>query len=442
MKKQLLIAGSILLSTLGFSQEKFYTNNFSKAVTELNTDMKTVGFTTVLPADYKKYKDIVTVIDSKDEGLDDYYTLNFYYNMTPTSAVPTGGKLKYVIETGSDKRSDFTSLMRKDLDEDFKLYHSKTYKARTFRYQTVAVKVMGRTQEGMHWVNEEYVPKWNYVELSFTEIKLDLGEPDPNFTTTNGLFTYQKYNTGEALTKIYANDETDDLKVVYAYGEETTSEVIFSIYEIKAGEIKQESFDMGGGPPKASKAASTEDMIAEIKLNLKKQLVKSSCYNDARSVKLEGQRIAESKVNEGIYAPFMLDAGAKSASGAGGNALGSIKSIGGQFVKPKAGGDKYNKFVNSAESDLNWEQKKLGSATFEFLELDLYNNRQCKSSSSNKSQVVKDGEEGKTQKVVIFLGEVDGKLYAGSFTKTGKEDMNAEDLKFKDFIISTFNVNK
>ena len=43
----------------------------------------------------------------------------------------------------------------------------------------------------------------------------------------------------------------------FTYGEETTSEVIFSIYEIKAGEIKQESFDMGGGPPKASKAAST-----------------------------------------------------------------------------------------------------------------------------------------------------------------------------------------
>ena len=28
-----------------------------------------------------------------------------------------------------------------------------------------------------------------------------------------------------------------------------------------------------------------------------------------------------------------------------------------------------------------------------------------------------DGEEGKTQKVIVFLAKVDGKLFAGSFTK-------------------------
>ena len=442
MKKQLLIAGGILLSSLGFGQEKFYTNNFSKEVKELNTNMKTIGFTSVLPSDYKKYKDIVAVIDNKDEGLDDYYTLNFYYNITPTTAVPAGGKIKYVIESGSDKRSDFTSLMRNDLDEEFEVFYSLTYKARTYRYQTVAVKVMGRTQDGMHWVNEVWVPKWKYEKLSITEIKLDLGEPDPDFTTKNGLFTYQKYNTGKALTKIHPDKETDDLRVVYAHGEDYASEMIFSIYEIKAGEIKQQTFDMGGPAPKAAKGASVADMTAEIKLNLKKQLVKSSCYNDARSVKLEGQRIAESKINEGIYAPYMLDAGAKSASGAGGNALGSLKSIGGQFVKPKGGSDKYNKFINSTDADLKWEQKKLGAASFEFLELDLYTNKQCQSSASSKSQTLKDGEEGKTQKVIVFIGEVDGKLYAGSFTKSGTDDMNAEDLKFKDFILSTFKVNK
>lgn len=441
MKKQLLIAGGILLSTLGFSQEKFYSNNFTKVVTELNTTMKTVGFTTVLPSDYKKYKDIVVVIDDKDEGLNDYYSLNFYYNILPTTSVPSGGKVKYVIESGSDKSSDFTSLMRSDLDEEFEVFYSTTYKARTYRYQTIAIKVMGRIQDGMHWVNEVYVPKWIYKELSFTEIKLDLGEPEPNFTTNNGLLTYQKYNGGKTLTKIYTNKDSEDIKVVYEHGQDFTSKMTFSIYEIIAGEIKQETFDMGGPKPKASSAASVDDMIIEMKLNLKKQLVKSSCYNDARSVKIEGQRIAESKISEGIYKPYMLDAGAKTAN-AGTNALGSFKSIGGQFVKPKGGSDKYNKFVNSVDSKLNWIQKKLGSTTFDFLELDLYNNKQCQSSASSKSQTIKEDQQGKTQKVIIFIGKINGKLYAGSFTKSGKEDMNAEDLKFKDFILSTFKVNK
>ncbi|MFK8038543.1 MAG: hypothetical protein AB8B74_09660 [Crocinitomicaceae bacterium] len=441
MKKEILMACGILLSTLGFSQGKFYTNNFSKQVNELNTTMKTIGFTTALPSNYTKYNDIVAVIDNKDEGLYDYYTLNFYYNLLPTKDVPSGGKLKYVIESGSGTRSDFTSLFRKDKDVDFEVFHSKTYKARTFRYQTVAVKVMGRIQDGHHWVNEEYVPKWKYEELSFTEIKLDLGAPNPNFTTENGLFTYKKYNTGKALTRIYPSEDSEDLKVMYAHGEEYSSKMSFSIYEIKAGEVQQETFDMGGPAPTASKGASVADMIKEIKLNVKKTLIKSSCYNEARSVKLEGQRIASSKISEGIYEPYMLDAG-KTSSNAGSNALGSFKSIGGQFVKPKGGSDKYNKFVNSVESDLNWQQKNLGNVSFQFLELDLYDYKQCKSSSSSKSMTLKEGEAGKTQKVIIFLGEIDGKLYAGAFTKTGKEDMNAEDLKFKDFILTTFKVNK
>lgn len=437
MKKQLLVACSILLATLGLSQEKFYTSNFTKEVTELNTTMKTIGFTTILPSDYKKYNDIVAVIDNKDEGLHDFYTLNFYYNIIATQDVPAGGKLKYVIESGSDKRSDFTSILRKDIDEDFKVFHSSGYKARTYRYQTVVVKMMGRIQDGKEWVNDEYVPKWNYEELSFTEIKLDLGDPDPNFTTDKGLFTYKKYNIGKALTKIYPADETEDLKVIYAHGEDYASEMIFSIYEIKAGEIKQETFDMSGGAPTASKGASIEEMIQEIKLNLKKTLIKSSCYNEARSVKLEGQRIAESKISEGIYAPYMLDGGKKES-----NALGSLKSIGGQFGGQSGGSDKYNKFINSSESDLNWAQTNLGNGSFEFLELDLYRYKQCTSSSSNESMTVKEDQEGKTQKVIVFLGKIDGKLYAGSFTKTGEEEMNEEDLKFKDFVINTFKINE
>ena len=53
--------------------------------------------------------------------------------------------------------------------------------------------------------------------------------------------------------------------------------------------------------------------------------------------------------------------------------------MGGQFVKPKAGSDQYNKFINSAESNLNWEQRKLGNVNVEMLELDLYEYRQCTS---------------------------------------------------------------
>jgi len=442
MKKQLLLATALLLSTIGISQGKFYTNNFSKEVKELNTNMKTIGFTTVLPSNYKKYNDIVAVIDNKDEGLDDFYKLNFYYNLLPVSDVPGNGKLQYVIESGSKNRSDFTSLFRSDMDEDFEVFYSLGYKARTFRYQTMAVKVMGRIKIGMHWVNEEYVPKWKYEELSFSEIKVDLGEPEPSFTTENGLFTYQKYNTGKAFTKIYADEDSDDLKVIYSYGENYDNEMTFNIYEIEAGEIKQAVAEKGAPAPKASKGASVQDMITEIKLNLKKSLIKSSCYNDARSVKLEGQRIASSKISEGIYAPYMLDGGKKKKSTSGTNALGSLKSIGEQFVKPKKGSDKYNKFVNSPESDLNWQQKNLGNASFEFLELDLYDNDQCNSSSSSKTMTLKEGEVGNTQKVVIFIGEIDGKLYAGSFNKAGREDFNQDDIAFKDFILSTFKVNK
>jgi hypothetical protein len=441
MKKQILIACGVLITSLGFGQEKFYTSNFSKEVKELNASMNSVGFVTVLPSTYTKYDDIVAVIDSKDEGLDDYYTLNFYYHLLPTKEVPADRKVKYVIKSASNKRSDFTSLFRTDMDVAFDLLHDKTLKTRTYRYQTVVVKVMGRKQDGMHWVNGEYVPKWNYEELSFSEIKLDLGEPDPIFTTAGGLFTYKKYTTGEAFTKIIPSDDSEDLQVVYAHGPEYASEITFSIYEIKAGEIKQETFDMSGPAPKASKAASVEDMISEIKLNIKKELIKSSCYNEARSVKLEGQRLAETKVSEGIYAPYMLDAG-KGQSNASSNALGSLKAIGGQFVKQNGSGDKYNKFINSAESDLKWEEKKLGSATFEFLELDLYQYKQCQSSSSNKTMTIKEGQEGKTQKVIVFIGKIDGKLYAGSFTKNGEEDWNEEDLKFKNYMLNTFVVNK
>lgn len=441
MKKLTLLATGIFISALAFTQEKFYSDNFSKEVKELNTSMKSIGFTTVLPSTYKKYDDIVAVIDYKDEGVDDSYTLNFYYNILPVSEVPSGGKLKYVIESGSDKRSDFTSLMRVDMDVDFEVFKSLEFKPRTYRYQTVAVKIMGRKQEGTHWVNNELVPKYYYEDISFTEIKSDLGEPAPSFTTEGGLFTYKKYNDGKALTQILPRAGTDDLRVIYRYGNENPSEVEFSIYEIKAGEIQEESFDMSGGEPKTTGSTSAEEMIKEIKLNIKKQLIKNSCFNEARSVKLEGQRMASSKIFEGIYEPYMLDAGKKEKS-AGGQATGTLKSIGGQFVKQNGANDKYNKFIAGSESTLNWETKKLGNSTFEVLELDLYTNDQCISSSSAESMTLKEEEKGKTQKVIVFVGVVNGRLLAGSFSKGGEKEMNEEDLKFKDFIFSTFLINK
>jgi len=76
------------------------------------------------------------------------------------------------------------------------------------------------------------------------------------------------------------------------------------------------------------------------------------------------------------------------------------------------------------------------------LELDFYRYNQCTSSQSAKSMKLNGGEAGKTQKVIIFLAKIDGKLFAGSFTKQGDADMNEEDLKFKNFILSTFKVNK
>lgn len=420
MKKQFLALCGILLATSLCAQQKFYSNNFSKEVTDLNTSMKSVGFATQLHADYKQYDDIVAVIDSKDEGTGDYYTLNFYYNILPVENVPADGKIKYVIESGSNSRSDFTSLLRSDMDEAFELYSSKDFKRRTYQYQSVAVKVMGRTQEGMHWVNNEHVPKYRYEELSFTEIKLDLGTPKTDFRSENGLFTYNNYNSGKAIPEILTDEETDNMSVVYSYGDENPSKVIFSIYEIEAGEVKQETFDMSGGAPQASESASVEDMRDEIKLNLKKSLIKSSCYNEARGVKLEGQRFSESKLNEGIYEPYMLDA-----------------------PKPNRGGSssKYNSFLNSKSSDLAWNQKKFGSVNFEVLEIDLYHYDQCESSSSKKSMSIKDGEVGNSQKVIAFLGEVDGRLFAGSFTKEGKEEMNEEDMKFVNHILSTFKIN-
>jgi hypothetical protein len=137
----------------------------------------------------------------------------------------------------------------------------------------------------------------------------------------------------------------------------------------------------------------------------------------------------------------MLDAEKKKAT-SGSKAFGSLKSIGGQFVKPKAGKDKYHQFLNSPESKLDWQQIKIGAANFEILELDFYQYSQCESSSSNDSFKLKEGEEGITQKVFILTGIIDGRLFIGTFTKEGSEEMNLEDLKFKDFILSTFQVNK
>lgn len=430
-----------LLSTLAFAQEKFLSDNFSHEEKELNTSMKSIGFTTVLPSNYTKYEDIVAVIDSKDDGLNDYYTLNFYYNILPVSEVAKGGKVKYLIESGTSQRSDFTSVFRTDIDAEFEVFHSLDFKERAYRYQTVVVKIMGRVQDGMKWENDQYVTKYRYEKISLTEIKLDLGKPEPTYTTDKGLFTYEKYNDGKGLTKIYSDDDTDNISVIYEYGDENTSEIKFTVYEVAAGEIKQESVDMSGAAPEPTGATSPEEILKEIKINLKKSLIKSSCYSEARSVKITGQRIGNTKINKGIYGPYMLDAEKKKAS-SGTKAFGSLKSIGSQFVKLKAGNDKYSQFLNSPESKLDWKQIKIGGANFELLELDFYQYKQCTKNTSNNSFNLKEGQEGITQKVFLITGIVDGRLFIATFTKDGKEEMNQEDIKFKDFVLSTFNVNK
>lgn len=222
IKSILAFALPVMLATAAFAQEKFYTNNFTKEINEINTTLKTIEFTSVLPETYKKYDDIVAVIDSKDEGLKDDYALSFYYNIIPVKLVPADRKVKYIIEAGPGKKNDFASIFRVDMNVNFDVFYAKNFDRRTFRYQTVAVKIMGRVQEGSHWVNNELVPKYRYEDLSFTEIKLDLGDPAPTYTTEKGLFTYTKYNEGPEFTQIVSFEGTDDLEILYAHGNRYT----------------------------------------------------------------------------------------------------------------------------------------------------------------------------------------------------------------------------
>ncbi|MGV6861384.1 MAG: hypothetical protein ACWA41_06405 [Putridiphycobacter sp.] len=440
MMKKLITIALISMIFQTAKAQKFYTNNFTKEVSELNTTLKNVGFIAKLPEGYKSYDDIVAVIDDKNVGIiDDFYTLNFYYNLTPVSKVPSSGSIQYTIYSQSSK-SDFSSLFRTDMDEAYDLFYNKNFPTRTYRYRTVVVKIMGRKKDGMHWVNNEYVPKYNYTELSFDEIKLDLGEPKPTFNSTNGLFTSNKYSGGDYRTKVILDEETDGFEIVYKYKEKGDNAVKFSVSLIEAGEVQTETFDMSGSAPSSSKNTSIPEMIKEIKLNMQKSLIKSSCYNEARSVKLSGQRLACSKVSEGIYGPYMLDASKGKSSGGGFNDLDAIAK---QWINQGSGaqGGKYEKFLKDPKNDLPWKTVTIGGVEMESVELDLYAYSQVISNSSNQTQVIKPEEEGKTQKVFVFIGEVKGKLFQMIFEKESREEMNEEDLKFKDYIVSKLQVN-
>lgn len=434
IKTILISALSVGVMCTTTAQEKFTTNKGAKEVTELNTSMKDIQFTTTLPS-ISKYETIISVIDRKNTRGNDYYRLNAYYHEISTKEIASNKKLTINILNSDGSKSDFTSRAYSNKNDGFEIMYSQNDDARTHQFKTVVVKVMGKYQNGYKWEDNKQVPNYEYDELSYTEIQLDLGAPSSTVTSEDGVVTYTKYLTGSALPDWVKLEE--DVKIVYR--EDDTQSLYFYLNEVVLGEAPQEqTMDMSGGPAKATTTSLTnEEVIASMKLNLKKSLVKSSNYKEARSVKYtDGPRFMYSDVLNGVYEPFMLD-GKNKPKSAG---LKGLKSIGKQFGGGSGSNDKYNKFVNDAESDLKWESKTFGDWNCEVLKLDLYDKKQI-AFSYDPIYALKDGEQGNTQVAYLIIGEKNGKVYQAAIFKDEKEAFTAGENAFIEDLFKSISLN-
>jgi hypothetical protein len=283
-------------------------------------------------------------------------------------------------------------------------------KSRTEQFWTLSFEVIGINITGYEWQtingSAQKVTQYNTAILQrYPDVfKMDYGAVSDNFVSKTGKFSLMRFPSAENKVHDYEPPlfagEKEQFQLVYHYnGNDNNNDyIMFGVRVLKASDFSIEQ--------------AQNDIINAIKKSTNK-------YNPADQRKIEDPK--EEWLNgafhvNSFYPGFLLSPG-------------------------KSGVKEFDAEVKAlTKKELVWKDKVIGNLECKYLELDVYYKGEFWKNSSNQAYVNKENQ-GKSRKLIVFVGTKGNDTYVGAMYKDGKDpQLSTKEQNFWNNVLNSFTV--
>ena len=437
MKNLILILAASVITFQASAQAKFYTNNGAKQVTELSCSLNDVKATLPVLSDFANHDFIhVAIGEDRNDGSTNRNDFSNYKDFKPEYFK---GKKDFSvwIKKANSEYGDLcgTYMPFKDKEPCYISNLACDADWRNYTASDVVIKVFGKDITGKVWENNAYVNTYGFKELAVYKIKKEYG-PVATFIS-DAFYKVPKFIEGSQKSKIVLSDDLKRAEVYYSAVSGSDARVHFTINAIGNGGGANPVMDMSGGAPSKSNASLSID---DVKNTVSVNLYRNANLEEARKIKEPSNGLFFGNY---LYEPFV--AGKKKStsnsksSGGMMNKLGKAYGISGKSGSSSKGGN-YAKNIEAMHNALEWKPAKIGNLDGQILELDVYTSKQWSTSSATGEFYFKDGQEGKTKKLWLFVAEKNGVVYGGSIVKEKGRELEGDEQQFINHTLKTIEI--
>jgi len=401
MKKQVFTLIILFITiSMSFGQLSFYSNG--KKVETANCETNDLKVNIVLP-----------------ELTGNYDALKIKVKLAPNSSLVSLFNYEVDLQKDVTKGKKEISLRLKSSQNvsDFYAYGQQVpnvlegpcmNKARSEQYYTLSFQVLGMKLTGykMKIINNETKNIAQYSTVVIKEypdaFKMDFGKVSSQFVSTSGKFSLKRYSEEELTVQESASSpiqlagqkKAQDFSYIFTGNDDNNDDLVLYIqlFEKSQQDVSK----------------TQEDMI-----NAFKRYANHYLLSDQRKfAKNDWDKWAN--WSEATYPGFILHLG-------------------------KSGNKDFDKKMKElTKKEVVWEDKKIGNLDCKYLELDCYYDWEVSKDASYRAFVSKDYQNS-PRKLILFVGEKNGTIYAGSMFKIGKDSkLTDKEQKFWDEILNSF----
>lgn len=435
MKKLLLFICTVSTCLLSYGQAKFYTSNGTREVTSLEVGMSDIKVTVPVPDQVANHTLVEIAIDYIANG--EFQAGNFsYFKEYKSSYLSSQKEVSLWIKAPGKPDGDFCS--QRYGFGCYKIEDDLNFTNRDYTSSTIEIRVIGKDVESWKWENDKQVPVYKYQTLTSSKIKMNYGEVEQAIYSDEKNIKLERF-IGQNKVSISKGGRT--MRMLYSSlgdvdtdNEAKANSVVFEVNTMEEGESVPSDGDMfGGGEPAQSEGSTSETLKKSVGYTF---LFNSNSYDaeryiDGVSPVLAWGHYASSEDDAHFYEPFSLAAKQQG----GGSKLTKLMGSNTQKIKQN-----YQNLLEEGLKGLSWEKGKVGNFDCEVLDVQVYTTEQVYEEGDPEMKKVKASEQGKTKRLLLFVGEQDGLVYYGHLFKAGRSALTAEEQKFWDHMLSTFEV--
>jgi len=427
----------MVLFTIVANSQTVYTNS-GKLVTKLKSeDISKLKFKLKIKPSYLKYERILVTLCLYPKGAKniDKWGKAYYFE---TKDLKANEYIYGLLWNAEKETSDYVST-----NAPFKIYNllDPTYTERSDQFYVYDVYVRGQDiaeykyETNIHNVTTK-TPVYRGPRLDWFEAgcEVDFGKVSDTYAIDGGYFTLPKVDAKDlANFKTYSSRDEGQL-LEYKVNKEDRDNSNFYYYD---------DFEL-----KAIGYPKSEMTIDSLKEEINLFLIEGSSYPAQSNVR-KSQVDLFSRNIYSIYYPFynlaekrttdepekkeeVVVEEEKKGKAKFKKAFGDIKKAytggSGGFSAGKSSHDKYREYVPTHINDLKWEDATWGNIKGQAISIDVYHHSQRRTEKTQTSgkYELKEGEQGKTRKLDVFVFEIEGKVFFISMIKSGKNRIDTE----------------